>query len=116
MPMIIVAFIAGYILQFALIQYFLPDVENYDVMNLNVPVYTNPAIRGLEFVFGILLYKAFVLLPPITTKEKLNLIPLLIMVVAYLAINVIGERYVPYQYSMFFLAVPVVAMLVFTMA
>ena len=90
--------------------------RNYDVMNLNVPVYTNPAIRGLEFVFGILLYKAFVLLPPITTKEKLNLIPLLIMVVAYLAINVIGERYVPYQYSMFFLAVPVVAILVFTMA
>ena len=116
MRRIIVAFIVGYILQFALIQYFLPDVENYDVMNLNVPVYTNPAIRGLEFVFCILLYKAFVLLPPITTKEKLNLIPLLIMVVAYLAINVIGERYVPYQYSMFFLAVPVVAILVFTMA
>ena len=44
MRRIIVAFIAGYILQFALIQYFLPDVENYDVMNLNVPVYTNPAV------------------------------------------------------------------------
>ena len=116
MRRIIVAFIAGYILQFALIQYFLPDVENYDVMNLNVPVYTNPAIRGLEFIFGMLLYKAFVLLPPITTKEKPNLIPLLIMIGVYLAINIIGERYVPYQYSMFFLEVPVVALLVLTMA
>ncbi len=116
MGRIIVAFVVGYILQFALIQYFLPDVENYDVMNLNVPVYTNPAIRGLEFVFGMLLYKAFALMPEITTKEKLNLAPLLITIVAYLAINVIGERYVPYQYSMFFLAVPVVTLLVFTMA
>ncbi|NKB33780.1 MAG: acyltransferase family protein [Pseudomonadales bacterium] len=116
MRRIIAAFIVGYILQFALIQYFLPDVERFDVMNLNVTVYTNPAIRGLEFVFGMLLYKAFVLLPEITTKEKPNLIPLLLTIVAYLAINVIGENYVPYEYSMFFLAVPVVTLLVFTMA
>lgn len=110
------AFAVGYILQFLLIQYFLPDVESYDVMNLNVPVYTNPAIRGLEFVFGMLLYKAFALLPPITAKEKLNLMPLLISIVFYLIINIIGEKFVPYQYSMFFFAVPIVTVLVFTLS
>ena len=116
MGRILTAFIAGYILQFALIQYFLPDSDQYDVMNLNVPIYTNPAIRGLEFVFGMLLYKAYNLLPGNTGEEELNLKPLWITIIAYLAINFIGERYVPYQYSMFFLAVPVVSMLVFTMA
>ena len=110
------AFIVGYILQFLLIQYFLPDVESFDVMNLNVPVYTNPAIRGLEFVFGMLLYKAFALLPPITSQEKLNLMPLLISIVFYLIINIIGEEFVPYQYSMFFFAVPIVTILVFTLS
>ena len=85
-------------------------------MNLNVPIYTNPAIRGLEFVFGMLLYKAFVLLPPITTEEKLNLLPLLLTVLAFIAINVVGEKFIPYQYSMFFSAVPIVALLVFSLS
>ena len=113
---IFVAFIVGYILQFLLIQYFLPDVESYNIMNLNVPVYTNPAIRGIEFIFGMLLCKAFILLPIGTTSSKPNLVPLLLTIVFYLVINVIGERYVPYQYSVFFLAVPVCTLLVFTMA
>lgn len=116
MRRIIAAFIVGYVLQFLLIQYFLPDVENLNVMNLNVPVYTNPAIRGIEFVFGMLICKAFRLMPEITTNEKPNLVPLFLAIFAYLAINVIGERYVPYQYSMFFLAVPIVVLLVFAMA
>ena len=110
------AFITGYILQFALIQHFLPNVESYNIMNLNVPVYTNPAIRGIEFVFGMLLYKAFVLLPAVTTHRKPNFFPLLLTAIFYLTINVVGERYVPYQYSMFFLAVPACTLLVFTMA
>ena len=116
MRRIVAAMLIGYLLQFVLIQYFLPDVERFDVMNLHVPVYTNPAIRGLEFVFGMLLYKAFALMPPITTKEKLNINPLLLTLVAYLIMNYIGENYVPYQYSMFFIGVPIVTLLVFTMA
>ena len=112
---ILIAFVAGYILQFALIQYFLPSAESYNIMNLNVPVYTNPAIRGIEFIFGMLLYKAFALLPEITTNSKPGLIPLLLAIIFYLTINVIGERYVPYQYSVFFLAVPACTLLVFTM-
>ena len=87
MRKIIVALVVGYILQFFLIQYFLPDVESYNVMNLNVPVYTNPAIRGLEFIFGMLLYKAFALLPQITGKEELNLKPLLVTIIAYIVVN-----------------------------
>jgi peptidoglycan/LPS O-acetylase OafA/YrhL len=116
MRRIIVAFIIGYILQFALIQYFLPDVERYDVMNLNVTVYTNPAIRGLEFVYGMLLFKAFTLMPAITAGEKSNLTPLFVAILVFIAINFVGENFVPYQYSMFFLAVPVVTLLVFAMA
>ena len=113
---IFVAFIAGYILQFFLIQHFLPNVESYNIMNLNVPVYTNPAIRGIEFIFGMLLCKVIFLLPTDVSNGKRHVAPLLLAIVFYLAINVIGERYVPYQYSVFFSAVPVCTLLVFTMA
>ena len=113
---ILVAFITGYILQFALIQYFLPSAESHGIMNLNVPVYTNPAIRGIEFIFGMLLCKAFVLLPTATTNKKTSMVPLLTTIIFYLATNVIGERYVPYQYSVFFFSVPACTLLVFTMA
>ena len=113
---IIAALFIGYFLQFSLIQYFLPDGDAYNVMNLNVPIYTNPAIRGLEFVFGMLLYKAFVLLPPITKKEKLNWKPLTLAILSFIVINVIGEKFVPYQYSMFFSAVPIVAWLVIALS
>jgi peptidoglycan/LPS O-acetylase OafA/YrhL len=116
MRRIMIAFIIGYVLQFALIQYFLPDVERYDVMNLNVTVYTNPAIRGLEFIFGMLLFKAFALMPALTTDRKSNLLPLFLLMLVYVAINIMGENFVPYQYSMFFLAVPTVTLLVFAMA
>ena len=113
---IAIALIFGYVLQFLLIQYFLPDVESFNVMNLNVPIYTNPAIRGLEFVFGMLLYKAFALLPSITREEKHKSTPLLMAIFGYLVINVVGENFISYQYSMFFSAVPVVALLVFILA
>ena len=113
---IAIALIFGYVLQFLLIQYFLPDVESFNVMNLNVPIYTNPAIRGLEFVFGMLLYKAFALLPSITREEKHTSTPLLMAIFGYLVINAVGENFIPYQYSMFFSAVPVVALLVFILA
>ena len=113
---IVIALIFGYVLQFLLIQYFLPDAESFNVMNLNVPIYTNPAIRGLEFVFGMLLYKAFALLPSITGREKHTSTPLLMAIFGYLVINGVGENFIPYQYSMFFSAVPVVALLVFILA
>lgn len=113
---IAIALIFGYVLQFLLIQYFLPDVESFNVMNLNVPIYTNPAIRGLEFVFGMLLYKAFALLPSITREEKHTSTPLFMAIFGYLVINAVGENFIPYQYSMFFSAVPVVALLVFILA
>ena len=113
---IAIALIFGYVLQFFLIEYFLPDVESFNVMNLNVPIYTNPAIRGLEFVFGMLLYKAFALLPSITREEKHTSTPLFMAIFGYLLINAVGENFIPYQYSMFFSAVPVVALLVFILA
>lgn len=116
LPRILAALLIGYLLQFLLIQWFLPDAESYNVMNLNVPVYTNPAIRGLEFVFGMLLFKAFALMPPITGTEQRKLWPLGLAILAYIGLNFIGEKYVPYQYSMYFLCIPVVLLLVWTMA
>ena len=57
------AFVGFYLLQFLLIQINLPDAEQYSLLNLNIPVYTNPLIRGIEFILGMLVYKAFVLYP-----------------------------------------------------
>ena len=67
-------------------------------------------------MFGMLLYKAFALLPSITREEKHKSTPLLIAIFGYLVINVVGENFISYQYSMFFSAVPVVALLVFILA
>ena len=108
-------FIAGYAMQFGLIAYFLPEAEYYDLATLNVPVYTNPIIRFVEFVFGMLIYKVFVLNGIDKDKGKINLQPLLISILVYLAVIWFGENYVPYQYSSFFVAIPAVAVLVYCM-
>ena len=108
-------FIAGYAMQFGLIAYFLPEAEYYDLATLNVPVYTNPIIRFVEFVFGMLIYKIFVLNGIDKDKGKINLLPLLISILVYLVVIWFGENYVPYQYSSFFVAIPAVAALVYCM-
>jgi peptidoglycan/LPS O-acetylase OafA/YrhL len=106
-------FIALYFLQFLLIEWFLPDAEYYDLATLNVPVYTNPLIRFVEFVFGILVYKLFALANSDPGKKSLSVWPLVVSILVYLAVIYIGENYVPYQYSSFFIAVPFVAVLVY---
>ena len=108
-------FIAGYLMQFGLIAFFLPEAEYYDLATLNVPVYTNPIIRFVEFVFGMLIYRLFALSGIDKDKGKVNLIPLLISIVVYLFVIWFGENYVPYQYSSFFVAIPAVAVLVYCM-
>lgn len=108
-------FIAGYAMQFGLIAYFLPEAEYYDLATLNVPVYTNPIIRFVEFVFGMLIYKIFALSGIDKDKGKVNLLPLIIAILIYLAVIWFGENYVPYQYSSFFVAIPAVAFLVYCM-
>ncbi len=108
-------FAGGYIMQFLLIAWFLPETEYYDLATLNVPVYTNPIIRFVEFVFGMLIYKIFALSGIDKDKGKINLIPLLISICVYLAVIWFGENYVPYQYSSFFVAIPAVAVLVYCM-
>lgn len=113
---IITALLAGWALQYLLILAFLPDAETYNLMNLNVPVYTNPMIRGLEFVFGMLLYKGFSLMPPLQGTEKTRLWPLLLALLAYILVNSLGETLVPYQFRTFFMAVPVVVLMVLAMA
>lgn len=106
-------FIALYLMQFGLIEWFLPEAEYYDLATLNVPVYTNPVIRFVEFVFGILVYKLFALGNANPGERSLALWPLLFSILVYLAVIYIGENYVPYQYSSFFIAVPFVAVMVY---
>jgi len=112
---IISLFVAGYLMQFVLIEYFLPDAEYYDLATLNVPVYTNPIIRFVEFVFGMLLYKIFVLASAQQGEAKLSVSPLVVAIFVYVGSIYIGERYVPYQYSAFFFEIPAVAFLVYSM-
>lgn len=113
---IAVAFVCAWALQFLLIQFFLPDVEQYDVMNLNTTVYTNPAIRGLEFVFGMLLFKAYNLRKQGGKHDEFRLLPTVIITIVYLVVVWFSEKYVPYQYSRFFVALPVVTCLVYALA
>lgn len=116
LPRIVAALLGAYLLQFILIQLFLPEAEFYNVMNLNVPVYTNPLIRGLEFVFGMLLYKAFVLLPDVSGKASGRLWVLGLGMVAFVVFNIVGEKFIPYQYSMYFFQLPAVVWLVWLMS
>lgn len=111
---IVVTLIIAYLLQFALIQYFLPDAEQYDVMNLNVPVYTNPLIRGVEFLFGMLLYKAFAISMS-RGENAFKPIPVVVTVILYVVAIFIGENYVPYQYSAFFIVIPFVTAMVYAL-
>ncbi len=108
-------FIAGYVMQFGLIAFFLPEAEYYDLATLNVPVYTNPVIRFVEFVFGMLIYKLFALNGIDKDKGRVDLLPLLASIFVYLFFIWFGENYVPYQYSSFFVVIPAVAVMVYCM-
>lgn len=108
-------FVGGYIMQFALIAYFLPEAEYYDLATLNVPVYTNPIIRFVEFVFGMLIYKLFALNGIDKDRGRVSLPPLIVAILVYLFFIWWGENYVPYQYSSFFVVIPAVAVMVYCM-
>lgn len=108
-------FVGGYIMQFGLIAFFLPEAEYYDLATLNVPVYTNPIIRFVEFVFGMLIYKLFALNGIDKDRGRVSLPPLVIAILVYLFFIWWGENYVPYQYSSFFVVIPAVAVMVYCM-
>ena len=112
------AFVGFYLLQFLLIQINLPDAEQYSLLNLNIPVYTNPLIRGIEFIFGMLVYKAFVLYPYRTNAADMETrwVAATIAVVCYISSVSVAHNYVPYQYSMYFATVPSVCFLVFALS
>ena len=112
------AFVGFYLLQFLLIQINLPDAEQYSLLNLNIPVYTNPLIRGIEFIFGMLVYKAFVLYPYRTNAAdtEIRWVAATIAVVCYISSVSVAHNYVPYQYSMYFATVPSVCFLVFALS
>ena len=115
MTRIIVAFIMGYLLQLLLIQVNLPEAESYDVINLNVPVYTNPFIRGIEFIFGMLLYKVFTFWDLRKVVGRLNWTPTIMTVLLYVIVVIYVHDNIPYQYSSFFLVVPFVTIMIYAL-
>ena len=115
MTRIIVAFIMGYLLQLLLIQVNLPEAESYDVINLNVPVYTNPFIRGIEFIFGMLLYKVFTFWDLQKIVGRSNWTPTIMTVLLYVIVVIYVHDNIPYQYSSFFLVVPFVTIMIYAL-
>jgi peptidoglycan/LPS O-acetylase OafA/YrhL len=115
MTRIIVAFIMGYLLQLWLIQVNLPEAESYDVINLNVPVYTNPFIRGIEFIFGMLLYKVFTFWDLQKIVGRSNWTPTILTVLLYVIVVIYVHDNIPYQYSSFFLVVPFVTIMIYAL-
>ena len=115
MTRIIAAFIMGYLLQLLLIQVNLPEAESYDVINLNVPVYTNPFIRGIEFIFGMLLYKVFTFWDLRKVVGRLNWTPTIMTVLLYVIVVIYVHDNIPYQYSSFFLVVPFVTIMIYAL-
>ena len=115
MTRIIVAFIMGYLLQLLLIQVNLPEAESYDVINLNVPVYTNPFIRGIEFIFGMLLYKVFTFWDLQKIVGRTNWTPTILTVLLYVIVVIYVHDNIPYQYSSFFLVVPFVTIMIYAL-
>ncbi len=115
MTRVIAAFITGYLLQLWLIQVNLPEAESYDVINLNVPVYTNPFIRGIEFIFGMLLYKVFTFWDLQKIVGRSNWTPTILTVLLYVIVVIYVHDNIPYQYSSFFLVVPFVTIMIYAL-
>ena len=112
---IFITFFVGYLLQFALIQLFLPEAESYDLGNLNVPVYTNPLVRCAEFIAGMLLFKLFLTMKVPEDGAKTRTGSVVLATAAYVGISYLAYKTIPYQYSVFFTSVPILTYLVHTL-
>lgn len=109
---IIMAFIACYVLQYALIQLFLPSTATFDWFTLNTPVYTNPLVRWVEFFMGLLLYRAYLIMPNIKTIGRILLLALSI---ASYFFSLFLLPSVSQEYALFFLMTPSTNLLVLSL-
>lgn len=112
---VIAAFIAGYLLQFALIQLYLPSVETLGAIDITGSILTNPVIRGIEFLFGMLMYKAFVLTQKSSDSRSIKLLPSVVSVAAYVSVIHFASNYIPYVYHIFFVELPFIVMMVYAL-
>lgn len=115
LPRILLLMLALYLLQFGLIQSWLPPGENLGLAELNIPVYTNPIVRGSEFILGMLLYRIHLLRPP-EIFGRFHPLWLLPAVALYLGTVYLAQNYLPYQYGSFYLSVPAVTLIVYVMS
>jgi peptidoglycan/LPS O-acetylase OafA/YrhL len=108
---IIMALVLVYGLQYLLIQAFVPNTNHVDWFNINTPVYTNPLIRIVEFIIGMILYQAY--RQSKTSNNWFASYPLLVFVIAlYVGILYINLS-MPIQYTMFWLSLPVITLMVY---
>ena len=112
---ILLSMLGLYVLQLCLIQSWLPPGENLGLAELNIPVYTNPIVRGSEFILGMLLYRIHLLRPP-EVFGRIHPLWLLPAVALYLGTVYLAQNYLPYQYGSFYLSVPAVTLIVFVMS
>ncbi|MEN9848184.1 MAG: hypothetical protein RL368_924, partial [Pseudomonadota bacterium] len=97
---IFMAFIVCYALQYALIQLFLPSTTSFDWFTLNTPVYTNPLVRWVEFFMGLLLYRAYLIMPNAKVRGRILLL-ILSMTIYFFSLSLLP--YVSQEYALFFL-------------
>ncbi|MEN9450071.1 MAG: Acyltransferase family [Pseudomonadota bacterium] len=106
------AFIVCYALQYALIQLFLPSTTSFDWFTLNTPVYTNPLVRWVEFFMGLLLYRAYLIMPNVKVTGRILLL-ILSITIYFVSLSLLP--YVSQEYALFFLMTPSTSLLVLSL-
>lgn len=109
---IFMAFIVCYALQYALIQLFLPSTTSFDWFTLNTPVYTNPLVRWVEFFMGLLLYRAYLIMPNVKVTGRILLL-ILSITIYFVSLSLLP--YVSQEYALFFLMTPSTSLLVLSL-
>lgn len=89
-----------YLMQFLLLQIFLPHNTPLNWFNINTWVYTNPLLRIGEFIMGMLLYRLYIYYPKPSHFLRLSIWIGLYILIMYC------NRYIPVEYSLFLFGLP----------
>ena len=111
---IIITLMLIYGLQHLLVQIFLPTAKPLDWYNLNTLIYTNPLIRIMEFIMGMLLYQAYCR-SQITLGRLIFYPILLLLIMLYIGVMYVNLS-IPMQYGLFLTGLPVIILIVYVLA
>ncbi|MBF0276011.1 MAG: acyltransferase [Nitrospinae bacterium] len=104
-----------YILEFCLVQLFLPEANNYDWYNVNTPIYTNPLIRIVEFIMGMLLYQAYSYVKNKGVKSIFSSYLLLLVILVSYTYTMQYNISMPIQYRQFLFGLPMILLMVYSL-